>query len=69
MKMQLGGKTIKLNRVHEAKRVGVRGCLIQFITGESIRVTCGVKAPDGMSITYEGSADDLVAFINQNKGN
>lgn len=68
MKMQLGGKVIKLNRVHKAKRIGARGCIIEFHTGESIRVVCGVEVPDGMAISYKGSADDLIAFINSNKG-
>lgn len=63
LKMRLGGKTIDPSRVRSIKRVGSRVCIVKFITGESITVTCGVKVPDSMRISFPGTPECLKALL------
>ena len=62
-KMRLGSKTIDPSRVSSIKRVGSRVCILKFITGESITVTCGVEVPDSMSISFPGTPERLKALL------
>ena len=67
MKLQLGGKQIELGRVHRVRRVQQYIAQIDFKTGESIRVRCGVHFPDGMIISYHGTFEELKALIDKFK--
>ena len=63
MKIRLGPTTIDPKRVHRFKRIGSRVCLLQFITGESITVVCGVKTPDHSTISFPGTPEDLKELL------
>ena len=63
LKLRLGGKTIDPRRVSSIKRVGSRVCIVKFVTGESIIVTCGVKVPDAMRISFPGTPEQLKALL------
>ncbi|RKU24680.1 hypothetical protein C6503_00190 [Candidatus Poribacteria bacterium] len=67
MKLQLGGKQIQLSRVQRVCRVGQYVAQIDFKTGESIHVKCGVHFPDGMTISYHGTFEELKALIDKFK--
>ena len=67
MKLQLGGKQIELSRVHRVRRVRQYIAQIDFKTGESIRVKCGVHFPDRMIISYHGTFEELKALIDKFK--
>ena len=62
-KIRLGSQSIDPSRVSGIKRIGSRVCILKFITGESITVTCGVKVPDSMSITFSGTPEHLKALL------
>ena len=63
LKVRLGGKTIDPRRVSSIKRVGSRVCILKFVTGESITVTCGVEVPDAMRISFPGTPEQLKALL------
>jgi len=63
MKIRLGPITIDPKHVHRLKRIGSRVCILQFITGESITVTCGVKTPDKSRISFPGTPEDLEELL------
>ena len=65
MKICLGSKPILLSRVHRVRRVGQRIAQIDFKTGESIQVKCGVHSPDGLTISYHGTFEELEALIDE----
>ena len=67
MKLQLGSKQIQLSRVQRVRRVGQYVAQIDFKTGESIHVKCGVHCPDGMTISYHGTFEELKALIDKFK--
>lgn len=61
--MRLGSKTIDPTRVSSIKRAGSKVCVVKFVTGESISVMCGVKAPDPMRISFPGTPEELKALL------
>ena len=63
MKIRLGSRTIKLNRVSKVTNAGVHLAKITFVTGESILVKCGVNFLDRNGFTYPGTVAELKAFI------
>ena len=63
LKIRLGGKTIDPRRVSSIKRVGSRVCILKFVTGESITVTCGVEVFDTMRISFPGTPEQLKALL------
>ena len=63
MKIRLGPITIDPKRVYHFKRIGSRVCILQFITGESKTVTCGVKTPDNSMISFPGTPEDLQELL------
>ena len=63
LKIRLGGKTIDPRRVSSIKRVGSRVCILKFVTGESITVTCGVEVLDAMRISFPGTPEQLKALL------
>ena len=63
LKLRLGSKTIDPRRVSSIKRVGSRVCIVKFVTGESITVTCGVKVLDAMRISFPGTPEQLKALL------
>ena len=63
LKMRLGGKTIDPSRVSSIKRVGSRVCVVKFVTGESISVTCCVEVPDPMRISFPGTPEQLETVL------
>ena len=63
MKIRLGPITIDPKRVYHFTRIGSRVCLLQFITGESITVACGVKTPDRNTISFPGTPEDLKELL------
>ena len=63
LKIRLGGKTIDPSRVSSTKRVGSRVCILKFVTGESMTVTCGVKVPDAMRISFPRTPEELKALL------
>lgn len=65
MKIRLGSITIDPKRVYHFKRIGSRVCLLQFITGESITVACGVKTPDNSTISFPGTPEDLQELLEE----
>ena len=66
LKIRLGGKTVDPSRVSSIRRVGSRVCIVKFITGESITVTCGVEVPDPMRISFPGTPERLKALLSVN---
>ncbi|MDE0685682.1 MAG: hypothetical protein OXI63_22365 [Candidatus Poribacteria bacterium] len=62
MKIRLGRKTIDPKEVNHFKRIGSRICILEFITGESITVACGVKIPDN-TISFAGTPEDLKTLL------
>ena len=67
MKLQLGGKQIHLSRVQRVRRIGQYIAQIDFKTGESIHVKCGVRFPNSMAISYHGTFEELKALIDKFK--
>ena len=67
MKMKLGSREIQLNRVLKVTRVENYIAEIHFVTGESIRVRCGIQAPNRALISYPGTSEELKSFIEQHK--
>ncbi|MXV75013.1 hypothetical protein F4Z99_12180 [Candidatus Poribacteria bacterium] len=67
MKLQLGCKQIQLSRVQRIRRIGQHIAQISFKTGESIHVKCGVRSPDGMTISYHGTFEELKALVDKFK--
>ena len=65
MKIRLGRITIDPKRVQNFKRIGSRVCILGFITGESITVTCGVKTPNNNTISFSGTPEDLEEFLSE----
>ena len=63
MKIRIGPITIDPKRIHRFKRIGSRVCILQFVTGESITVACGVKTPDHNTITFAGTAEELKKLL------
>lgn len=63
LKIRLGGKTIDPIRVSYCKRIGSRICVIGFVTGETIKVTCGIQTPDTMRISFAGTPKDLKTLL------
>ena len=63
MKIRLGPITIDPKRVYHFKRIGSRVCLLQFMTGESTTVVCGVKTPDNSIISFPGTPEDLKELL------
>ena len=63
MKIRLGPITIDPKRIHRFKRIGSRVCILQFVTGESITVVCGVKTPDHNTISFPGTPEDLQELL------
>lgn len=63
MKILLGPIAIDPKRGHGYKRIGSRVCILQFITGESITVACGVKTPDRNTISFPGTPEDLKELL------
>lgn len=66
LKIRIGGKTVDPSRVSSIRRVGSRVCIVKFITGESITVTCGVEVPDPMRISFPGTPERLKALLSVN---
>ena len=62
MKIRLGRKTIDPEEVSHCKQIGSRVCILEFVTGESITVACGVKIPDN-TISFAGTPEDLKALL------
>lgn len=62
MRIRLGRKTIDPEEVNHFKQIGSRICILEFVTGESISVTCGVKIPNN-TISFSGTPEDLKAFL------
>ncbi|MDE0636640.1 MAG: hypothetical protein OXI43_12440 [Candidatus Poribacteria bacterium] len=67
MKIRLGSKEISLSRVHRVRKFSHHIAEIQFITSESIYVLCGVRVPDQVSFTYDGTVEELKALIEKLK--
>ena len=68
MKIRLRGKDIDPTHVQHVRRIGSRIAQIELITGETIRVICGVSVPDGGSlVSYKGSFEELKEFIDRHK--
>ena len=67
MKLRLGSKVIQLCEVQRVRRVGRRTAQIQFFSGKSIKVTCGMNFPDGGIICFPGSLEDLIGLIHRCK--
>ena len=67
MKMKLGSREIQLNRVSKVTRAGKHIAEIHFVTGESIHVICGIQVPNGASISYPGTCEELKSFIERHK--
>ncbi len=62
MKIRLGRKTIDPKGVNHFKQIGSRVCILEFVTGESITVACGVKIPNN-TISFAGTPEDLKALL------
>lgn len=62
MKIRLGRKTIDPEEVNHFEQIGSEVCLLEFVTGESITVKCGVKIPDN-TISFGGTPEDLKALL------
>ena len=62
MKIRLGRKTIDPEEVNHFKQIGSRVCILEFVTGESITVVCGVKIPDN-TISFAGTPEALKALL------
>lgn len=63
-----GNQEIDPTLVQNVRRIGNHIAQIELITGESIRVICGVRVPDGGNlISYKGSFDELKEFIDRHK--
>ena len=41
----------------------VKVCILQFITGESITVVCGVKTTDNSTVSFPGTPEDLKELL------
>ena len=68
MKIRLRGKEIDPTTVQHVRRIGNRITQIELITGETIRVICGVNVSDGRSlISYKGTFEELKEFIDRHK--
>ena len=65
MKIRLGHITIDPKRVNHFKQIGSRVCILEFITGESITVACGVKTPDNNTISFSGTPEDLKELLSE----
>lgn len=65
MKIRLGHITIDPKQVNRFKRIGSRVCILQFITGESITVACGVKTPSNNTISFPGTPEDLKELLSE----
>ena len=65
MKIKLGDKEINPKRVRKVSRVGSRIAHIQFKTGESIKVVCGVCSQETGFVSYSGSYEQLKEFIDK----
>ena len=63
MKIRLGPITIDPKRVYHFTRIGSKVCILQFITGESITVVCGVKTPDNSTVSFPGTPEDLKELL------
>lgn len=63
MKIKLGSKEVKIDRIQKVREVGSKIAYIYFKTGESIQVTCCVKEPRPGLIAYPGTAEELKALI------
>lgn len=63
MKICLGRRTIDPKQISQFKRIGSRVCILEFITGESITVVCGVKTPDNNTVSFPGTAEDLQELL------
>ena len=63
LKIRLGGKTIDPIRVSYCKQIGSRICVVGFVTGETIKVTCGIQTPDTMRISFAGTPEELKALL------
>ncbi len=63
MKICLGPIKIDSERVNRFKQIASRVCILGFITGESITVTCGVKTPANSTISFPGTPEDLKALL------
>ena len=63
MKICFGPITIDPKRVHRFKRIGSRVCVLEFVTGGSITVTCGVETSDKSTIAFPGTPEDLQEFL------
>lgn len=61
--MRFGPMTIDPKRVNRFKQIGSRVCILGFLTGESITVTCGVKTPANGTISFPGSPEDLKELL------
>lgn len=62
MKIRLGRKTIDPEEVKHFRRIGSRACVLEFTTGESITVACGVKTREN-TISFPGTPEDLKALL------
>ena len=62
MKIRLGRKTIDPEEVSHFKQIGSRVCILEFVSGESITVVCGVKIPDN-TLSFAGTPEDLKALL------
>ena len=63
MKIRLGPIKIDPERVNRFKQIASRVCILGFITGESITVTCGVKTPASSTISFPGTPEDLKKLL------
>ena len=67
MKIKLGCEFISINKIRKVRRIGHRVAEIQFKTGRSQRVVCGVEVP-GKVLSFVGSVEELIALIDRLKG-
>lgn len=67
MQVKLGPLTVDLRRIQRIMKIKQNVAKITFMTGNSILVTCGVKAPNSTLISYPGTYDELKALIERNK--
>ena len=67
MKIKLGPQTVDVCRIQRIVKINRNVAKIAFMTGNSILVTCGVKASNSPLISYPGTYEELKALIERNK--
>ena len=67
MKIKFSHQAIGLERIARVTRVRSDVAKVRMHTGESIHVKCGVRCPDGCTISYQGTFEELKAIIDKYK--